>query len=323
MKKLIFIITVLSVRQFFGQTNLVPNPSFEQHYSCPGNISEFYKVIKWKNFCGSPDYMHACGSLPTSVPYNFGGFQYAASGNGYADVCTWENTQANVREYIGAKLDTNLMIGKKYYFSFKANAYFKSSGGPAFSNKIGLKFTTVLHADTNNISNNSLMNNQAHVFSTAIITDTLNWTKVSGSFIADSIYQYVVIGNFFNDANTSVDTTFQGGGWPYFGAYYGIEDVCVSRDSTFNANFSLGLIDKEINIPQITVFPNPTSDRLTIECSTTITDLIIRDKLGQTTLTKEKLTDNRLDVSILADGLYFLEIISDGKSYYNKLIIRH
>ncbi len=266
--------------------------------------------------------MHACGPLPTSVPYNFGGFQYAASGSGYADVCTWENTQPNVREYIGVKLDSNLIIGKKYYFSFKTNPYFKSSGGPAFSNKIGLKFTTILHNDTNNISNNSLMNNQAHVFASSLITDTLNWTKISGSFIADSAYQYAVIGNFFNDANTSVDTTFQGGGWPYFGAYYGVEDVCVSRDSTLNANFSVGQINLEIANQQFNLFPNPADDQFTIMSSLTISVLTLRDKLGQT-IWKQNISRNKFDVSMLSDGLYFLEINSQDKIYYYKILIRH
>lgn len=326
MKRIFYIIILFSLStQTLGQTNLVPNPSFEDYFNCPNNISQLYKAKKWKNFCGSPDYVNTCGQAPASVPYNFGGFQYAASGNAYCDVCVWENTILNAREFVAVKLDSNLVIGKKYFFSFKTNPCFKSSGGPAFSNKIGLKFTTFIQNDTNNVSNNSLINNQANVFSTNIITDTLNWTKISGSFIADSMYNYVVIGNFFNDANTSLDTSFKGGSWPYLGSYYAIDDVCVTRDSLFNSGFSVNTSENENNEVLLNIFPNPTSDRIFITLTNESKDitLSIYNKFGQIVLRKTPFTNSEIDMTSFADGLYFIEIHSDSIRNYQKVLVRH
>ncbi|MBK9599335.1 MAG: hypothetical protein IPO60_13715 [Flavobacteriales bacterium] len=63
----------------------------------------------------------------------------------------------------------------------------------------------------------------AQVYSQAVVADTLNWDLVSGSFVADSAYQYVVIGNHFRNALT--DTLPVG---PYLGGVaYHFVDRCA------------------------------------------------------------------------------------------------
>jgi hypothetical protein len=44
--------------------------------------------------------------------------------------------------------------------------------------------------------------NQAALYSSTIINDTTNWVNSTGAFIADSSYQYVILGNFFKDNQT-------------------------------------------------------------------------------------------------------------------------
>jgi hypothetical protein len=58
-----------------------------------------------------------------------------------------------------------------------------------------------------------------------VITDTANWTLVSGSFVADSAYRYIVLGNFFDDAHTDTVHFIPG---PSAAAYYLYDAICVS-----------------------------------------------------------------------------------------------
>jgi OmpA-OmpF porin, OOP family len=64
--------------------NLVPNPSFETYSSCPEGISEVDLAVPWINpTFGTSDFFHSCSSNFVDVPYNFFGFQYAHTGEGY------------------------------------------------------------------------------------------------------------------------------------------------------------------------------------------------------------------------------------------------
>lgn len=65
---------------------------------------------------------------------------------------------------------------------------------------MGAKFTTFAFSAPD--GDTTLMSNSAHVYSDSLLNDTANWVQIKGSFIADSAYQYVVIGNFFDDFNT-------------------------------------------------------------------------------------------------------------------------
>ncbi|HRD53362.1 MAG TPA: T9SS type A sorting domain-containing protein [Flavobacteriales bacterium] len=73
----------------------------------------------------------------------------------------------------------------------------------------------------------------AHVYGTDVVEDTLGWTVISGSFLADSAYRYVVVGNFFSDEETNW-SLMDPNGTGYL-AYYYIDEVCVSRDPLYCA----------------------------------------------------------------------------------------
>ena len=180
----------------FSQTNLVPNPSFEIYSSCPTQPGEIQKAIGWDSYANTPDYFNLCSSFGYSIPSNFFGYQSPASGNAYAGFLNYmSNAYApGYREYIGAILSSTLIINTKYYVSFKVslsiNSLIPSNGS---SDKMGAMFSTIPY-NTNNptpITNNPL------IYYNSIITDSLNWTRVLGTFISDSAYQYIIIGNFF------------------------------------------------------------------------------------------------------------------------------
>ncbi|MBK6831300.1 MAG: hypothetical protein IPG92_11440 [Flavobacteriales bacterium] len=132
----------------------------------------------------------------------------------------------NAREYAGCQLLEPLEVGESYDLSFYTNVAF---GGSYWSptracNNMGMLFTMQPNIWTGLSGPLFTLRNYAHLHSTAIIGDTANWTLVSGSFVADSAYQYLVIGNFFSNALTD---TLHLAPNNELGAYYFVDEyVC-------------------------------------------------------------------------------------------------
>ena len=217
MKLIIYLFLFFASVNAFGQGNLVPNPSFEQYSSCPAAFGEVYKATGWNSF-NTPDYFNTCAtSTDVGVPLNYMGYQYAATGNAYGGFFTYYSS-FDYHEFLYTQLQSPLIKNQKYFISFKVSP--ADSGFCIYSNKTGVKFFT-------NTPGSIVLNNTAHFYTNTIITDTAGWTKVSGSFVADSVYKYAVFGNFFNDANT--DIIDHNCGFPL--SYYYIDDICISTDS--------------------------------------------------------------------------------------------
>ncbi len=182
----------------FAQQNLVPNPSFEEYTVCPTGSGQIYFAKEWSAFRGSPDYFNSCSPTSSyySVPSNALGYQQAASGNAYVGIICFVSSVFG-REIIANSLIAPLSVGQKYFITFNVSKANDASVVGYSINKIGAKFSTVIHTNVN-------INNKAHVYTNSVVSDTLNWTKITGSFVADSAYKYIMIGNFFDDANTTV-----------------------------------------------------------------------------------------------------------------------
>lgn len=233
--------------------NLVQNPSFENYSTCPFGSYQIDKVVSWSAAGGSPDYFNVCAaSGGASVPTNFYGYQAAAKGNAYVGLYTYNKGVPfpNNREHIQATLSSPLAIGIKYYVSFDVSYSRDNIEIGYASDKLGILFTNVSNYSSGNPPN--LFNN-SQVFIDTIISDTANWYHFEGSFTADSAYQKILVGNFFNDANTDtlgVDTSL-------YTAYYFIDNVCVSSDSN-DCLLSVGIEDVN-TLRRVKLFPNPTN----------------------------------------------------------------
>jgi hypothetical protein len=231
--KIRFLLLLLTVCNYFplkAQMNLVPNPSFEDVLFCPNGLGQLYLAAPWRNYGISPDLFCSCSPTGVSVPANNAGFQFANTGNCMAGLFNFRKQNSpngpNAREFLGIQLSQPLIVGIQYYFTAKINF----SGGPTTivaSNKFGMKLLTY-DLDSSNSSN--LITNSATIFSDSIVSDTLNWYNISGSFISDSVYTHLVLGNFFDDLNT--DTLSVLPGFPDY-SYYFIDDICLSTDSLY------------------------------------------------------------------------------------------
>ncbi|MBS1638177.1 MAG: gliding motility-associated C-terminal domain-containing protein, partial [Bacteroidetes bacterium] len=198
--------------------NLVPNPSFEDYTACPiGN--KFDMLTYWCGLAGGEDAFNACNNPlnpgADGVPYSqIAGFQYARTGVGIGSVFIYgppvSGYPPNRREYLKVPLISTLVQGKKYCGTMYVNVYNESM---VCTDRAGIYIT-----------NSNLNCNQAFPMPQYIaplnvtpqiqnppgqlITDTLNWIEVSGTFTAVGNEQYLYIGNFYDDANTYTVTTY-------------------------------------------------------------------------------------------------------------------
>jgi hypothetical protein len=296
---------------FFSQTNLVPNPSFETYTACPTSIGEI--PTNWVSYGGSPDYYNSCAnstsSPPVGVPSNWIGYQSAFDGNGYIGIATYYS--ASQREYIGAALTQTLSIGTKYFISAYISRQDTSNGsvGSACSaNNFGFKFSKTAFSYTNPTP----VNNFSHIYSTSIIYDTLNWRKISGSFIADSSYKYVAVGNFFDNSNTNTANCI----YPFSIAYYYVDKICVSTDSML-CNISIGINGNNAT-ENIKIYPNPVEDYLFFKNLNQFSDFKLYDVMGNEV--EFGLMKDKLDLSNLVPGIYFLSCKRNREIYKCKIL---
>ena len=245
MKKLILISIGLMAMLAKGQ-NLVPNPSFEDTVSCPHFANQIDQALHWHASSQSPDYFNVCdimsGFGTTSVPSSFVGFQYPKSGDAYAGFIAFFRSVENTREFLTSELISSLIIGHRYDVSMHLNLSGKS-GLSLQCNKLGMLFSTVNY----DLTNPPPINNYCQFHSDSIIGDTLNWVHLTGSFVADSTYSFLTIGNFYTDSLT--DTIYHP---PNGKAYYFLDDISVTENTFENIN--------EISTEEVKIFPNPAND---------------------------------------------------------------
>ena len=216
--------------------NLVPNWDFESYTTCPAGISELDKVAPWFNAtAATPDYYNACVPVMgmCNCPDAFLGYQQARSGVGFTGFIAYEDggfllcpdplTSSTWREYMEIQLISPLVAGESYCVEYYVNLpndvkYATETFGMYFSNTIINSGTTVNLLNTPQVVNNA-----------GFITDTVNWTLVSGTYTATGGEQYIIIGNFEDDAGTNVNCANSGSFNGY--AYIFVDDVCVTPDS--------------------------------------------------------------------------------------------
>jgi hypothetical protein len=223
-----------------AQVNFVKNPGLESYDTCPNTINR----INWCKYWSIPgdsittleyclEYYNVCGNdsldKAAHVPDNSYFYGYAHSGNGLAGSVLYYNKTLpppaglvpfNYRDNLVGRLYSNLTTGKVYCVSFWI--VLAETSGIAH-NKVGayLDDGSINIVDTLGEEINDV---KPQVFTNEVIKDTLNWTKIEGSFTANGTEKYITIGNFFpNDSVTIFNTGFI----LTQVSYYLIDDVSV------------------------------------------------------------------------------------------------
>ena len=304
--------------------NLVPNDDFEFYTTCPMYFFQIDKAFPWYNpTSSSPDYFNTCNdsvfsgdTYPTGcVPQNMAGYQSVFSGVGYAGLAVyWPN---DVREYIQIQLTQKLTAGKNYYVEFFCNtADARGQCCMGGCNNLGLAFSdTAFTKYFDSVGNpyGKRLTLVPAIYSDSIITDTVGWTKISGTYVALGTEEFITIGNFFSNAQTRiVNVTNPGGDTTTIGAYYYIEDVFVGLADT------TGVDEQNFSVEDFKIYPNPSNSVLVIESEFLNTSIIISDVLGKQVkqfYTVQKRTE--ISIADLSQGIYFVR----SKNCVKKLIV--
>lgn len=211
-------LAALTAAPVLAQTNLVPNPSFDNYTTCPFTDNQLNFCTSWyKPTPASSDYMNACHtSVVVGVPNNVFGVQNARTGTGYIHLICGAPGTEEWREYAQCQLSSPMSAGQIYDVSF----YISRSDCDLAVGQIGAYFSTSAISQTTS----DAFNLTPHVETSSVITDTTNWVLVSGTYTASGGEQYLTLGNFRNAANT---TTVMAGFGHRWGSYY-FEDVSVT-----------------------------------------------------------------------------------------------
>ncbi|OJJ16364.1 hypothetical protein BKI52_34305 [marine bacterium AO1-C] len=219
MKHVIVVLILLfaGVSNSIGQEkNLVPNPGFEVLDSCPKAFGEVHRLKYWENYHYTPDLFHECAATKyVKVPINFFGQQAPASGRAYAGITVYHQKYPN--EIIGVKLKEPLQKGISYEARIKVSLAERYSRYA--TNNLGFLFT--------NEPRKAYNGKKVHVSAIEIISETQEWVTIGGVFVPDKTYQYMMIGNFFDHADTKrkeINPTVK-----YAAAYYYIDEVYVAK----------------------------------------------------------------------------------------------
>lgn len=313
-----FLLEALSIILVFtfpcNSQNLIPNPGFELYSNCPSTLGQVNRCLDWLDIEKTPDYFNSC-EMPNivNVPFNYFGYQPAHSGCGYCGLIHHiEDPNPPWKEYIQAQLGSTLIVGIKYYFSFNVALSDGSLNGSytSGSNKMGFRLSTMSYLPGNNGS--PATDNFATFYSDSIITDTINWTTLRGSIIADSAYNYITFGNFFDPLNTQhvfltgIDTN----------SYYYIDDVCLSTDSLTCVSVSdtcrtspVDEIPENITESNIFVYPNPFDDKINLDMKTNDEiEFSLFDITGRKILVQIINKSKAVNTEKLFPGIYFYEV---------------
>ena len=304
--------------------NLVPNHSFEEFTDCL-EVNTAYTVetgpLGWFSAGGTGDYFMSC--LPygafNGVPLSSWAFQYPQDGECYVGVVTYSQA-TGYREFFMIELLAPLVVGETYYASFYANATW---GGTELnpqlwlaSSHVGMLFT-MQPRPWQSGQPLPVPGNFAHVYHPWIIADTVGWTLVSGSFVADSAYQYLMLGNHFNNASTD---TLHFASYPWNPAAHTlIDNVCVSPDPK-GCPLALGV--SEPYMDAVVLFPNPARAEIAMSGVPPGTSISIHDALGRLVWREENMSGNwRMNVLAWARGTYVLRLEQQGRFRSFKFVL--
>lgn len=232
--------------------NLVPNPSFEKFRNKNPDLNAEPFVV-YRN------YLSKWGSPTKSTPdliYSFNDEEsdQARTGEKMVGILTHNPNSKRSdtwREYAQTKLDQPLVGGKTYYLEFWVKRHRQANMA---SNNLGayLGNAPIIEKNYEPITEVSLAVNESNIMN----PDEPTWVKVSGDYIAQGGEKFLIIGNFFNNENTTFKKVKNIAEPAWENPYYLLDDVSIRE-----------IIIEE---PEIVVVEEPIFENVKIEKGKTI-----------------------------------------------------
>ncbi len=198
--------------------NLLKNGSFELHDSCPNTFDQIRFARYWDAidtnyvFADSaffsfsdqyPEYVNVCGAGAASVPINPNFHHYPRTGNGMVQSAIFNDYSLTITSgiywfnYFQGRLINRLTAGQSYCVTFYT---LQEPGSQYAINKIGA-YLDDGSIDTTRTPAKVQSQYTPQVFDTSVISDTVNWTRIQGSFVANGAEKFITIGMFFDTGN--------------------------------------------------------------------------------------------------------------------------
>lgn len=258
--KNLFLIYLSCLTFILNGQNLISNPSFELHSSCPTSISQLENALDWTepffsnvffDNCSTSDLYDICATNSIVVPNTAtSGAFTPRTGNASAGIHTYaEFNPANggatpgdrgYREYIQNELISPLVAGENYCISLWVRL---SPNSQFYTSNFGIKFSqTIINIDCEptpalpSLSLTSIGFPPDVIYSGGFISSTSTWVELTFDYTAVGGEEYFIFGDFSEKNASSYQSTgvpfdFLGGS-----AYYYIDDVSVIPGPCLTSN---------------------------------------------------------------------------------------
>jgi hypothetical protein len=314
MSKIIISATFLLISMGAYSQELIQNGDFEALNNEPCGLittaSEFDNAILYWQAAnlGTPDiYLTSIDSICWNFqdnstydgPIGIKGSQLPHSGISFLGFNAFTISGLNQREYVQVEMNSPMIEGNEYIVEF----YVSLADFIEFSvNNVGAYLST----DPVYTPNDGPLDFEAQVQFNGFIDDVENWVRIADTIVAGGNFNYITIGNFNNDQNTSTQVN-EGGGTCVgcYGAYYFIDDVSVTP---LTANNIRDIAAEN----SLTIYPNPFHSQLKIESESILQNVQINiyNAGGKLVFSEFKATESDiiLDLNSLQKGVYFMDV---------------
>lgn len=230
MKK--FILSLLAISTSFlihaqNEHNLVPNPSFEEVDGKIKSAGQVTLASPWKAVNMQPVDLYSADAKNDEfgVPENKYGEEKAKTGNNYAGVAFYGYRGRMPRTYLGTQLTNPLIAGKEYCLKFHVSMSDRSKYA---SNNISMSISKeeIVEMSEQNLS----LEPHAQSYTNKVFDQQFLWEPICRTYTAKGGEQYIVIGNFKTDEETTTEAvrlSREFSGRQEYNAYYYIDDVSV------------------------------------------------------------------------------------------------
>ncbi len=302
MKKILFLVC-WSIQAMSWSQNLIENGDFESYSALPTNVMQSSLCNGWSK-CnqgggGTPDYFHTNGSGLVHLPNTFYATVQPHSGNAIMGIIAYHGVSVDYREYIAHAFSAPLIVGQTYELTyFVSNGVYNGNYGGSACNNLAVAFT-IGEPYQNGTSPMSFISPQC--VQTSLLYDT-SWTQLNYTFVADSSYEHIVIGNFKSNANTQIQNIENN---PIDITYFFIDDVSLVRitsDVGFassNLNGMMCYVDRERQSLHISC-PNGHSNKF-----------IVTNATGEWILEKTIDQDEEMNMGYWPKGMYFYRFMDE------------
>ena len=291
--------------------NIVSNPGFSKLSHCPDTSGQINYCTGWHTpNKATADYYHQCQDTAAGPAHNFStssayfGYQGTAD-SAYAGIFAYYGAAAQIREYVAASIPA-LQPGEEYKVSLRISLADSSNYA---ANGMGVFFYANGKPDTNFYQVYGY-NPQIEYGNYGAVTDKTVWTELTDTFMADSAYTHILIGNFLADgAQTRVHTPSPG---QSFGpiSYYYIDSVSIEHISTASI--------RNVNAQEkASLYPNPFTDQCQLRIKHRNADqycFTLYNLQGKAVRTIDNILTDQLtiDRAGLAPGVYYYQLTSRG-----------